>query len=88
MGRAWTSPVVCRKAADQLAVELVEQALTARRIASLTLSWQNQISVKLTDAEVTSVEFKADNGAEIVEVFFACQKVELEHTPSGTRLAL
>lgn len=87
MGRASTSPVVCRKARDQLAVELLEQTVTARRIASLTLSWQNQIAVKLTEAEVTSVEFKADNGAEIVEVTFADQKVEAEHTPSGTRAA-
>lgn len=88
MGRASTSPIVCRKAADQVAVQLIEEAATARRIASLTLSWQNQIAVKLTEAEVTGVQFKVDNGAEIVEITFACQKVELEHTPSGTHVAL
>ena len=88
MGRASTSPIVCRKAADQLAVELTQEAVTARRIPSLTLSWQNQIAVKLTDAEITGVQFKIDNGAEIVEVTFAYQKVELEHTPSGTRVPL
>ena len=83
-----TSPIVCRKAADQLAVELIEEAATARRIANLTLSWQNQIAVKLTEAEVTGVQFKVENGAEIVELTFAYQKVELEHTPSGTHVAL
>jgi hypothetical protein len=88
MGRASTSPIVCRKAADQVAVQLIEEAATPRRIASLTLSWQNQIAVKLTEAEVTGVQFKVENGAEMVEVTFAYQKVELEHTPSGTHVAL
>lgn len=88
MGRASTSPIVCRKAADQVAVQLIEEAATGRRIANLTLSWQNQIAVKLAEAEVTGVQFKVDNGAEIVEVTFAYQKVELEHTPSGTHVAL
>jgi type VI protein secretion system component Hcp len=88
MGRASTSPIVCRKAADQVAVQLIEEAATGRRIANLTLSWQNQIAVKLTEAEVTGVQFKVDNGAEIVEITFAYQKVELEHTPSGTHVAL
>ena len=88
MGRASTSPIVCRKAADQVAVQLIEAAATARRIANLTLSWQNQIAVKLSEAEVTGVQFKVDNGAEIVEITFAYQKVELEHTPSGTHVAL
>jgi len=88
MGRASTTPIVCRKAADQMAVQLMEEAVTARRIANLTLSWQNQIAVKLTEAEVTGVQFKVDNGAEIVEVTFAYQKVEVEHTPTGTRVAL
>ena len=87
-GRASTTPIVCRKAADQMAVQLMEEAVTARRIANLTLSWQNQIAVKLTEAEVTGVQFKVDNGAEIVEVTFAYQKVEVEHTPTGTRVAL
>ena len=73
MGRASTSPIVCRKAADQVAVQLIEEAATARRIASLTLSWQNQIAVKLTEAEVTGVQFKVENGVELVEVTFACQ---------------
>jgi Type VI secretion system effector, Hcp len=71
MGRASTSPIVCRKAADQVAVQLIEEAATPRRIASLTLSWQNQIAVKLTEAEVTGVQFKVENGAEMVEVTFA-----------------
>ena len=87
-GRASTTPIVCRKAADQAAVQLLEEAVTARRIPNLTLSWQNQIAVKLTEAEVTSVQFKVDNGAEVVEVTFAYQKVEVEHTPSGTHAAL
>ena len=85
--RASTSPIVCRKAADQVAVQLIEEAAAARRIASLTLSWQNQIAVKLIEPEVTGVQFKVENGAEIVEVTFAYQKVELEHTPSGTHVA-
>jgi len=87
-GRASTTPIVCRKAADQAAVQLLEEAVTARRIPNLTLSWQNQIAVKLTEAEVTSVQFKVDNGAEVVEITFAYQKVEVEHTPSGTHAAL
>ena len=52
------------------------------------MSWQNQIAVKLTEAEVTGVQFKVENGAEMVEVTFAYQKVELEHTPSGAHVAL
>ena len=88
MGRATTSPIVCRKAADQVAIQLIEEAATARRIANLTLSWQNQMAVKLSEAEVTGVQFKVDNGAEIVDITFAYQKVELEHTPSGTHVTL
>jgi hypothetical protein len=88
MGRASTSPIVCRKAADQAAVQLVEEVATGRRIANIALSWQNQVIVKLADAEVTSVQFKVDNGAQIVEVTFASQKVEIEHPASGTRVLL
>jgi hypothetical protein len=88
MGRAATSPIVCRKAADQVADRGGGNGAAYWRIANLTLSWQNQIAVKLTEAEVTGVQFKVDNGAEIVEITFAYQKVELEHTPSGTHVAL
>jgi type VI protein secretion system component Hcp len=87
-GRPSVSPIVCRKPADQVAVQLTEEAMTGRRTASLTLSWQNQVAVKLTEAEVTGVQFKVDNGTQIVEVTFAYQRVELEHTPSGTKAAL
>ena len=88
MGRASTSPITCRKPADQAAVQLTEEAVTGRRIPNVTLSWQNQILIKLADAEVTSVQFKADNGAKIVEITFASQKIEIEHSGSGTRVVL
>jgi len=88
MGRASTSPIVCRKPADQVAVQLMEEAMTGRRIANITLN-QNQVVIKLADAEVTSVQFKADNnGGQIVEVTFAYQKAEIEHQASGTRVVL
>jgi type VI protein secretion system component Hcp len=88
MGRASTSPIVCRKPADQVAVQLTEEAVTGRRIANITLN-QNQVVIRLADAEVTNVQFKADNnGAQIVEATFAYQKAEIEHPASGTRVLL
>jgi len=88
MGKASTSPIVCRKPADQVAVQLTEEAVTGRRIPNITLN-QNQVVIRLADAEVTSVQFKADNnGAQIVEITFTYQKAEIEHSASGTRVVL
>lgn len=88
MGKASTSLIICRKPADQVAVQLTEEAVTGRRIPNITLN-QNQVVIELADAEVTNVQFKADNhGAQIVEVTFAFQKIEIEHPASGTHVLL
>jgi type VI protein secretion system component Hcp len=87
-GRTSISGVICKMAVDQLAVQLMQDAMTAKRLQSLTLSCQNELEVSLTDAEVSQVEFTWDNAAEIAEVTFAAQKVEVVHPGSGTRVGV
>jgi Type VI secretion system effector, Hcp len=78
--------ITCRRPVDQVAMQLMEDAMTNRRLASVTLNWQNQLMATLTNADVTSVLFTSENGSQVVEVNFAYQKAEILHAPSGTRV--
>ena len=84
-GRTSTSGITCKRPVDQLALQLMEDALTGRRISSVTLNWQNQLEAVLTNAEISSVQFTSDNEAESVEITYSYQKAEIVHLPSGTR---
>jgi type VI protein secretion system component Hcp len=85
-GRSSVSGVTCKKSVDQQALQMAQDALTARRLSSVTLNWQNQLEALLNNAEITSVQFTSDNGAEVVEVTFAYQRAEVAYLPSGTRI--
>lgn len=86
MGRNSVSAITCKKPVDQQAMQMMQDALTARRLSNVTLNWQNQLEVLLNNAEITSVQFTSDNDAQVVEVAFTYQKAEIVHTPSGTRV--
>ncbi len=85
-GRASLSGVTCKRTVDQLALQLLEDASTGRRLSSVTLNLQNQLDVSLTNAEITSVQFASDNDTEAVEITYSYQKAEIVHLPSGTRV--
>lgn len=79
--------ITCKKPVDQLALQLAQDALTDRRLSSVTLNWQNQLEASLNSAEISSVLFTPDNGTQVVEVTFLYQRAEIVHLPSGTRVA-
>jgi len=85
-GRSSVSGITCKKSVDQQTLQMTQDALTDRRLASVTLNWQNQMEVLLSNAEISSVQFTSDNGAQVVEVTFAYQRAEVVHLPSGTRI--
>jgi len=85
-GRNSVSGITCKKSVDQQALQMTQDALTARRLSSVTLNWQNQLEVLMDNAEITSVQFTSDNGAQVVEVTFAYQKAEVAYLPSRTRI--
>ncbi len=87
-GKTSVSGVTCKMAVDQLALQLMQDAMTARRLQTLTLSCQNELELSLTDAEVSQVEFTWDNAAEIAEVTFVAQRVEVVHPGSGTKVGI
>lgn len=86
IGRTSASGITCRKPIDQVAMELVQDAVTMRRLATITLTAQNELVATLTNAEVASVVFTAENGAQLVEVTFDCERAEIQHSPSGMRV--
>ncbi len=86
-GRETISGITCRMPIDQLALQLTEDALTARRLPDVELGYQNYLQVLLTNAEVSSVQFASDNGTEVAEVTFTAQKLEITHLPSKTRVS-
>jgi type VI protein secretion system component Hcp len=85
-GRVSSGGITCRMAVDQTAMQLVEYAVTGRRLGNVTLNWQGQLSAALTNADVSSVQFTTDSGNEVVEVTFAYQRAEIMHVGSGTRV--
>jgi type VI protein secretion system component Hcp len=87
VGRASASGITCKRAVDQLALQLFQDDRTNRRLGSVTLNWQNQLEVVLTNAEVSSIQFTSDTGdQQVVEITFAYQKAEVVHLPSNTRV--
>lgn len=86
IGRNAVSAITCKKSVDQQALQLMQDALTGRRLSGVTLSCKNQLEVRLNNADITGVQFASDNDAQVVEVTFAYQKAEIVHLPSGTRI--
>lgn len=84
-GRTSVSGITCRLPVDQVAMQLLQDALTARRLPSVTLSCQNELDASLTNAEISEVAFSGENGAEVVEATFSAQRVEVLHRPSGSK---
>lgn len=86
MGRVSSSGIICKIPVDKQALEFVEFAATGRRLANTTLNWQNQLSVALTDPEVSSVLFTWDGTSQVAEVTFAYRRAEATYRPSGTHV--
>ena len=85
-GRSSTSGITCTRSVDQLALQFTQDAMSARRLQNVKLSWQNQLKVVLSDAEISGVQFTSDNGSQVVEITFAYQRAEIVHVPSGTKV--
>ena len=85
-GKTTTSGITCKIPVDKQALEFVEFAASNRRLATTTLNWQNQLTVVLTNPEVSNVLFTWDGTAQVVEVTFNYQRSEVTYTPSGTRV--
>lgn len=81
-----TGGITCKMPVDQLVMQLSEDALKARHLSSEKLNWQNQLEVSMTNVEISTVLFTSDNGSQVVEVTFTCQRAEVVHLPSGTRV--
>jgi hypothetical protein len=88
MGRVSSSGIICKISVDKQALEFVEFAATGRHLANTMLNWQNQLSVALTNPEVSSVLFTWDGTSQVVEVTFAYQRAEVTYQPSGTHVTL
>jgi hypothetical protein len=85
-GRSSASGITCKRSVDQLALQLAQDAMNARRLQNVRLSWQNQLELVLNDAEISTVQFTSDNGSQVVEITFSCQRAEVVHVPSGTKI--
>ena len=84
-GKTNITALTCVRLVDQIAVESVENAMT-HKLVNVTLTWSNQITAALTNAEVSSVQFTTINNQEVAEIAFNFQRMELSHTPSNTRV--
>jgi len=80
-------PITCRRTVDQESMALLQDAMTNRRMPSITLSLQGSLVIALTNADVSNVTFTADNGAQIVEIAFVSERWEITHAPSGSKVA-
>lgn len=88
IGRSSVSSITCKKAVDQSAMQLVQDAVTGRRLATVRLTSQNQLEVQLENAEITTIQFTTENGSQVVEISFSSQKAEISHPSSGTKISL
>ena len=70
-----------------MALQLAQDAMERRNLSLVTLNWQSQLEVPLKNAEIMSVQFRSDNGTEIVEITYSCHKAEVVHLPSGTHIS-
>jgi hypothetical protein len=86
-GRTNISAVTCVRLVDQIAVESVENA-TTHKLLNVTLTWSNQITAALSNAEVSSVQFTTMNNQEVAEIAFNFQRMELTHGPSNTHVLI
>jgi hypothetical protein len=86
-GKTNISAVTCVRLVDQIAVESVENA-TTHKLLNVTLTWSNQITAVLANAEVSSVQFTTINNQEVAEIAFNFQRMELSHTPSNTHVLI
>lgn len=84
-GKTNITALTCVRLVDQIAVENVENALT-HKLVNVTLTWSNQITAVLTNAEVSSVQFTTVNNQEVAEIAFNFQRMELSHTPTNTHV--
>ena len=57
-------------------------------MATLRLTCQNQLEVRLENAEISTVQFTTDNGSPVMEISFAYQKAEISHPSTGTKITL
>jgi hypothetical protein len=80
-------PITCRRTVDQESMALLQDAMTNRRMPSVTLSLQGSLVIALTNADVSNVTFTADNGTQIVEIAFTSERWEITHAPSGSKVA-
>jgi hypothetical protein len=85
--RASASAIICKRPVDQMALQLAQDAMERRNLSLVTLNWQSQLEASLKNAEIMSVQFSSDNGTEIVEITYSCQKAEIVHLPSGTHIS-
>ena len=85
IGRTSVSGITCRMPVDQVGMQLLQDALSDRRMSSVVLSLQNELEASLTNAETSDVTFTEENGTEVVEATFTAQRVEVTHRPSGSK---
>jgi type VI protein secretion system component Hcp len=88
IGRSSVSSITCKKAVDQSSMQVVQDAVTGRRLATVRLTSQNQLEVQLENAEITTIQFTTENGSQVVEISFSSQKAEISHPSSGTKISL
>jgi len=86
-GRTSVSGITCKRSVDSQSMQFTQDALTNRALSTLTLSWEGQLEVTLSDAAVSSVQFMSDSGAQVVDVTFAYRKVEIAHLPSNMHVS-
>lgn len=86
-GRTSVSAITCVRAVDQVAVGYVEDAMT-HKLVNVTLNWGGQITAALSNAEVSSVQFTMMNNAEVAQIAFNFQRMELTHTGSNTKVLI
>lgn len=86
-GRISVSAITCVRAVDQVAVGYVEDAMT-HKLVNVTLNWGGQITAALSNAEVSSVQFTMMNNAEVAQIAFNFQRMELTHTGSNTKVLI
>ena len=84
-GKTSISALTCVRPVDQVAVENVENAMT-HKLLNVTLTWSNQITAVLTNAEVSSVQFTTISNQEVAEIAYNFQRLELTHGPSNTHV--
>lgn len=82
-----TTPFTCRRNIDQESMAFLQDAMSGRRLANITLSWQGSLVVTMVNAEVSTVTFTPDNTGQIVEIGFTAEKWEINHLSSGSKVA-